>query len=442
MEPDSKLNLDILPPEVVTQFLLRLSLKDLANYCQTSKAANAYCESDAFWKDKYRYDFGLSLPKNPTKKWINLYKERIGRNSPISAGGYHYAVIDNKGILYMAGNNSEYQLGDGTNNSSRIPIRLTSFTEKIISVSCGNHFTIAITEDGKAYKWGTFYTPTREIKVPTLIADLENYKTIKVSCGGMGWAVILDNGSAYYSISIKFGEKQMVRIAPLKEKVIDISVTSCRVGMVTSSGNLYLFGLGFGGFLSGKLEGFLISPTGELVSETDNSAIDPIHFPPEHVKPGEISKHVMIKNVSLARYHIMALSVNGDIFSWGINERGRLGLGWKQSLMVYTAPQKITMKSKISYIGTYDNTSYAITIHGKLYVWGSDHYMINRELGLKSSISGQIIGTLGDFIIKSPLEINIGHRVNYVSFGVYFAIATTGDGMVNYMGDPLLRPPN
>ncbi len=78
MEPEPKFNLDLLPPEMVVQFLLRLDLKDLANYCLTSKTANTYCQSDAFWKDKYRYDFGLPMPTLPPGEngWIFINSER------------------------------------------------------------------------------------------------------------------------------------------------------------------------------------------------------------------------------------------------------------------------------------------------------------------------------------------------------------------------------
>ncbi len=435
---DSKFNLDILPPEVVTQFLLRLSLKDLINYCLTSKTANSYCESDAFWKDKYRYDFGLPLPKNPTKLWINLYKERMIKNSPISAGAFHYAVIDNQGILYMGGSNGAFQLGDGTNNSSRIPIQLKSFTKKIISVSCGDYFTIAITEDGKTYEWGVFCVPTRRIKVPTLIADLKNYKAIKVSCGGLGWAVILDNNSVYYSIVMIYDGKRIMGIAPLKENVVDISVSRSQVGMVTSSGKLYLFGLDF----DRELRGIIKLPNGEFVPEISDSPIDPILFPHESVNPSEISKSIIIKRVSLSETHIMVLSVNGDIFSWGENDEGQLGLNIRPNPGdIRMTPEKIIAQVKFSYIGVYDKVSYAITTHGKLYIWGGDHYIIKNQLGLTPSDTGDPAFPLAK-LIKSPLEINIGNRVNYVSFGSYFAIAVTEDGVVNYMGKPLYGPPN
>ena len=454
---DSNLNLDILPPEVVTQFLLRLTLKDLINYCLTSKTANEYCKDDAFWKDKYRYDFGLPLPVlSEGEKWINLYKNRTNRSSPISAGNIHYAMIDNKGILYMSGNNNLYQLGDGTRKDTRIPIRSSFFTKKIISVSCGKFFTIAITEDGKTYGWGKFYTPSRRIKLPTLIPNLENYKAIKVSCGGDGWAVILDNNSVYYSIVMIYDGKRIMGIVPLKEKVVDISVNSSQVGMVTSSGKLYLFGLGLGRNFDRKLRGILKLPNGEFVPEVGDSVIDPILFPHEPVAPrnsrarhhevmvnlGEMSKSIVIKSVSLSDEHIMVLSTNGDIFSWGDNDRGQLGLNIQPNPCdVSKTPQKIIVPVKFSYIGVYDKISYAITTHGKLYIWGGDHYIIKHQLGLIPSNTRDSRCPLAK-LIKSPLEINIGNRVNYVSFGSYFAIAVTEDGVVNYMGKPLYGPPN
>ena len=434
---DSNLNLDILPPEVVTQFLLRLSLKDLANYCLTSKTANEYCKDDAFWKDKYRYDFGLPIPKNPIKKWIDLYKERTNRSSPISAGQFHYATIDNQGILYMGGSNMGYQLGNGTKNNAKIPIRVSFFTKKVISVSCGRMFTLAITEDGKTYGWGTFYNPRRKMKLPTLIPNLENHKAIKVSCGGEGWAVILDNGSVYYSMLIAFLAKQIMGIAPLKENVVDISVNSSKLGMVTSSGKLYVFGRDF----SRKLRGIVELPDDEFAPEIGGSPIDPILFPPNPARHGEISKSIVIKQVSLSESHIMALSTNGDIFSWGDNDEDQLGLNeGMYPGYIHPTPQKIPALVKFSYIGVHNKMSYSITTHGKLYIWGGDHYIIKDQLKLMPSNEGKLRIILGN-LVKSPLEISIGHRVNYVAFGSRFAITVTEDGMVNYMGDPYYGPP-
>ena len=416
---DSKLNLDILPPEVVVQYLLRLSLEDLANYCLTSKTANAYCQNDAFWKDKYRYDFGLPLPKNPTEKWINLYTERVAfKNSPISVGSLHYAAIDDRGALYVGGNNMMGQLGNGTRVNSEIPIAIKSFNQKIISVSCGNLFTMAITEDGKTYSWGFNKSLLGGVVlVPTLVPVPMNLKAAKVSCSGSGWGIVLDDGSVYVSISIFSGRKYIDtpnRIV-LEDKIIDISVHSSSFAVVTKSGKLYLAGKNFGEYPSAKKEFIGIEIAGNM------RIIKPeyIPFPPQQ---GIIPK---IKQVSLTNTHIMALTVDSKVFIWGINQFvGSSSRGPRIDL----SPQLLTSLPKISYISTYGDISAAITTDGRLYVWG--RYTIWNDI-LNYIPDDKKIG--GDVEILTVTEIDIGSRVNYIALGNTFTIAVTVDGMVNYI---------
>ncbi len=442
---NSKLNLDILPPEVVTQFLLRLSLKDLINYCLTSKTANEYCKDDAFWKDKYRYDFGLPLPKNPTKLWIDLYKERIRKNSPISAGSYHYAVIDNEGILYMGGENEYGQLGDGTENDSKIPIAINFLNQKVISVSCGENFTMAITEDGKTYWWGynKFIEESKIVfTVPTLIPKLVNYKAVKVSCGGSDWGVILDDGSAYVSIEIYVDDRYVEindRIS-LEDEIIDISVNGSHLAVVTRSGKLYFAGDNFTrdrylseptlriGFIGIEMSEIVIS---EIVISENERIIKPKHipFPPQQ---GIIPK---IKQVSLTKSHIMVLAVDGKVYIWGDNYSGYLGLPYNQDSRnksnLYLSPQLLTSLPKISYISTYGHGSAAITTDGRLYVWG--HNRIIETLSNIQPDDKRFSHTAGPRVVAVPIEIDIGSRVNYIALGHLFPIASTVDGMVNLM---------
>ncbi len=449
MEP--KLNLGHLPPEIITQYLVRLSPKDLANYCQTSQTASEYCQSDAFWKDKYQYDFGLSIPKNPTRKWIDIYKQRkMVKNSPISVGGAHYAVIDDQGILYMAGKNRSGQLGDGTKNNSVTPIAIKSFTEKVISVSCGDIFTIAITEDGKIYGWGlnTFNKgeETRFLK-PTLIDNLKEHRAIKVSCGGEGWAVILDNGSVYYSISLhEVHDKCFTGIVSLEDAVIDISSETYNLAMVTEKGSLYFFGhefAGMSGGISGTMDKPIFTPTYiSLPSRSDG----------RFVHGNELSEK--IKQVSLSGDHIMVLTTNGVIFAWGENTFGQIGIGIKgekESLETTGSvwkPRRLITLLKFSYINTGLGSSSAITTDGRLYVWGGNSIMTSltsyfsktREEVLKAGITTRGYGHSN---VRFPVEIDIKEeykpvgkrlRINYVSLSYYFSIVSTEDGVVNFLG--------
>ncbi len=437
MEPE--LNLGHLPPEIITQYLVRLSPKDLANYCQTSQAASEYCQSDAFWKDKYRHDFGSFIPKNPTIKWINIYKQRkMVKNSPISTGTMHYAVINDQGILYMTGRNERGQLGDGTKNNSETPIAVESFTEKVISVSCGSSFTIAITEDGKIYGWGlNTFNKSKDKKFlrPTLIDDLKEHRAIKVSCGRDGWAVILDDGSVYYSISLhEVYDKYFTGIVYLEDGVIDISAETFNLAMVTEKGGLYFFGEGFSGL------GVGISGT-----------IDNLIFTPTHIPLVE-----RIKQVSLSKEHIMVLTTNGVIYTWGENITGQLGIGTKgekkslETMKTVQEPQKLTGLPKISYINANLSSSSAITEDGRLYVWGANKIIqrLVRRLS-KSRKEALKVGIIYRWrrgessYVTFPVEIDIEEeyqpigkrlRINYVSLSYYFSIISSEDGVVNYIG--------
>ncbi len=422
---NSKFNLDILPPEVVTQFLLRLSLKDLINYCQTSKAANEYCENGFFWKDKYRYDFGLPLPVlKEGGKWIDIYKERVmNKNSPISVGLEHYAVIDNQGILYMAGKNMYGQLGDGTKNDSKTPVMIKFFTEKVISVSCGNNFTMAITADGKTYGWGRnsmFPGEQMNILTPVLMPTPTTLKATKVSCGGNKWGVILDDGSVYVSIELFYGGKIMETInrVSLEDKIIDISVYTSHFSVVTESGKLYFAGKSFSQV---ELIGIEIS-RGWM-----KGTIKPkyIPFPP---KQGIIPK---IKQVSISKDRIMALTVDGDVFIWGINQFSEVSSDRRR---IHLSPQLLTSFPKISYISSSEVFSSAITTDGRLYIWGSSRIL--RTMSNIKEGDKRILNFPKFHLVLVPVEIDIGSRVNYIAHSYRITIANTVDGMVNYIGNP------
>ena len=425
MEPNS--NLDVFPSEIITQFLIRLSPKDLANYCQTSQASNEYCRSEAFWKDKYRYDYGSSMPVlTEGEKWIDIYKERkMARNSPISVGYNHYAIIDDHGILYMGGRGDNGQLGNGHDTLNRgnmkhihnkrpIPLRLS--TQKIISVSCGRLLTIAITEDGKSYGWGqNYFTSERKttLNIPTEIESLKNYKSIKASCGGDGWGVILEDGSVFYSIL--YQNDVLTGMISLKDGVIDISVDSSELAMMTRNGNLYYFGQ----YLGQKFE--KAHKTGKIIS------IQPIYIPlPEK-----------IRQVSISMGKIMVLSRKGTVYVLGRSETGS-GLVVSRWMSVVT--RKLTMLPKISYIDGSGWFSSAITTDGKLYLWGDLSHIYSNNASWKFPDKMIELENSGYVDTEFPIEIDIGFKVNYVAIGNEFIIASSEDGFVNYWGNPKYRP--
>ena len=73
----------------------------------------------------------------------------------ISCGEYHTVVLiknKNKNKCYVWGNNIYGQLGVGHNDKQNSPQELK--LKAIVSVSCGNNNTMALTTFGKLYSWG------------------------------------------------------------------------------------------------------------------------------------------------------------------------------------------------------------------------------------------------------------------------------------------------
>ncbi len=276
---------------------------------------------------------------------MDIYKQRkTTRNSPISVGNNHYAVIDDRGILYMAGENNHGQLGDGTQKDAKIPIVIRSFTlgrrspygtspttddlfkeqvtKKVISVSCGDDFTIAITEDGKTYGWGwngnEFIDSTQErFLVPTLIPDLVDHKAVKVSCGEFGWGAILDDGSVYVSIDTLVDERyaKVTDRISLEDEIIDISVHSYHFAVVTKSGKLYFAGEDF--------DETAYVPAGIIGIEVGRNvgSVEPEHIFFPSKLGGMIPK---IKQVSLSG-QLTVLTEDGNVLIWN---GGYLGLSY------------------------------------------------------------------------------------------------------------------
>ena len=72
----------------------------------------------------------------------------------IVCGGYHTAALTKKGEVFTWGYNSYGQLGHGDYDERTIPTKVTSLDGfVIISISCGQWHTAAITDKGEIFTW-------------------------------------------------------------------------------------------------------------------------------------------------------------------------------------------------------------------------------------------------------------------------------------------------
>ncbi len=84
------------------------------------------------------------------------------------------------------------------------------------------------------------------------------------------------------------------------------------------------------------------------------------------------------------KHHTLALGSGGELYAWGANANGQLGLGTlSRTLGSESFPKKLrdqeTSKQKFIYVSVGTNHSSAVTEEGRVYMWGAD---CSGQLGL------------------------------------------------------------
>ena len=212
---------------------------------------------------------------------------------------------------------------------------------------------------------------------------------IEIVVNYLGYIVLLKD-SIYYSLKQGGDTDENIHIkGHLKLKVIDTSLGSIdgALPFITKDHKLYMLGsLSNFGFIEER-----------------------IHHSPIHIPLPELA----IK-VSIGLHHIMVLSTTGNVYTWGNNKWGQLGLG---NLDAEDKPKLVKLPEPIVQIDAGWETSSALSNTGRLYMWGDNS-------------NNQISIDLPE-INFSPVEISLGLPINYISIGFKINIAVTNDGVVN-----------
>ncbi|CAN6470724.1 unnamed protein product [Victoria cruziana] len=134
----------------------------------------------------------------------------------VSCGAVHAVALSEDGLLQAWGYNEYGQLGRGFTceglQGARVINAFLRFLDeaaefvKIIHVSCGEHHTAAISEDGEVYTWGlgsmgqlghcSLQYGDKEL-VPRRVVSLESVMVKDVACGGVHTCALTEKGALY-----------------------------------------------------------------------------------------------------------------------------------------------------------------------------------------------------------------------------------------------------
>ena len=225
----------------------------------------------------------------------------------VSLGAWHSAAITKDGSLYMWGENSDGQLGNGSTTNRSTPVKIM---ENVATVSLGAWHSAAITKDGSLYMWG--YNNYGQLgngssgnyeKSVSPIKIMENVAA--VSLGAWHSAAITKDGSLYMWGENSDGQlgngttNNLTRPQRIAVNVQSVELYGSYTTAISKDGGLYTWGYNL---------------NGRLGNGTTTNSYTPI----------KIMSNVVS---SAGGSHTIALKKDGTVYTWGTNVYGQLGNG-------------------------------------------------------------------------------------------------------------------
>ncbi|CAM9751893.1 unnamed protein product [Scytosiphon promiscuus] len=331
----------------------------------------------------------------------------------IAAGNEHTVLLCRTGEVYTAGYNDNGQCGQGTTQRigelTRVPIVAGRKAVQVHAYNGCEH-TIVVMDDGRMVSFGYNYRgqlghgTTSSEPMPKPVRGLDGLRVTQVSCSYYHSIVACNNGEVYTFGRNDFGQlssgdtidrKLPCLVESLRGQIImslacgqyHTVVSTLQVGVQSCGKNDY----------------------GQLGLKTTEHQ-------PKFVAVKGALHGAQVRHLRCGYYHTIVLAARDNVFGFGRNDYGQLGLGHTTQRVF--GPHKIEGVegkgvSKVS-AGCYHTV--LIGSDGMLFVFGRNHH---GQLGT---------GDTNERHSPFPVSTFLGKRVAKVAAGFYHTIILTGGG--------------
>ncbi|XP_036192777.1 probable E3 ubiquitin-protein ligase HERC4 isoform X7 [Myotis myotis] len=293
------------------------------------------------------------------------------------------------------GNASFGQLGlGGIDEEIVLEPRKSDFfiNKKVRDVGCGLRHTVFVLDDGTVYTCGCNdlgqLGHEKSRKKPEQVVALDAQNIIAVSCGEAHTLALNDKGQVYaWGLDSDgqlglLGSEECIRVPSCLPKImcIDSLVRACS-------------GLSFGRIRSGG-----------------------------SIRNIKCLSDIQIVQVACGYYHSLALSKASEVFSWGQNKYGQLGLG--TDCKKQASPQLIKSLTGIPFmqVAAGGAHSFVLTLSGAIFGWGRNKF---GQLGLNDE---------NDRYVPNLLKSLRTQKIVYICCGEDHTAALTKEGGVFTFG--------
>jgi alpha-tubulin suppressor-like RCC1 family protein len=279
----------------------------------------------------------------------------------VSCGQIHSLALLNDGTVYAFGINNAGQLGLGDTDDRNVPTLIPSLSN-VKQVSCGFAFSLALLNDGTVYAFGSnSYGELglgNDCRTPTLIPSLSNVK--QVSCAAEHSLVLLNDGTVYALGHNNYGQlglgdnndRNVPTLIPSLSNVKQVYCSYEHSLVLLENGTVYAFGYNSFGQLG--------------LGDTNNRNV-----------PTLIPSLSNVKQISCGYDFSLALLNDGTVYGFGDNYDGDLGLG--NDTNGKCIPTLIPSLSNVKQISCGYEHSLALLNNGDVYTFGHND---NGQLGL------------------------------------------------------------
>ncbi|XP_053562443.1 X-linked retinitis pigmentosa GTPase regulator isoform X2 [Bombina bombina] len=208
-----------------------------------------------------------------------------------------------------------------------------------------------------------------------------------------------DSGALFTFGKSKFKDNVPSKFWLKNDKPVHISCGDEHTVLVTGNGKLFVFGSNNWGQLGLGAGNAINTPTCVKALKSEK-----------------------VKLTSCGRNHTLVYTDQGKIYSSGGNSEGQLGLGDLTERTSFHEIPFFSTKYKIKQLSAGSNTSAALTVDGKLFMWGEN---LEGQLGLANESN-----------LSTPHQVDVGKPISWISCGYYHSAFVTQDGELYTFGEP------